>query len=130
MSFWLKYFDVKSTCSVKDYWKIMLIHLCIYISLFFSLIFGQLLRNNAFDVLGPIGYIAGKVIVLVGAVMLPLYFGLTVLPNFTITLRRLHDADFSWYVLLLLLIPNIGPLTLAYCLTIPGINDEWSFKYM
>lgn len=47
-----------------------------------------------------------------------------VLPMFSVTVRRLHDINFSGYWMLLSLVPVIGSYALSLMLTCPGTKGE------
>lgn len=118
--FWKKINDIHGKCSVKEYWKIMFIHLSIYIILFFSFSIGMLLKvNYGLDKMGSF-LIEGSIIVSI------INFLATLWPNLTITKRRLNDAGLSWVILFFIFLP-FGPMIIIYFLATPTENDEWNF---
>ncbi|MFK4900095.1 DUF805 domain-containing protein [Lactococcus petauri] len=130
-TFWVKYLDIKTRCSVKNYWKVICIHIGIYISLFISLIIGMILRSQGLDVSDSLKAIFGHIMLVTPIILMPFYFILTALPTLTITIRRLNDANLPWFIFLLFFTPTIiGPIIAIYCLLLPGKDSAWSFYNM
>ena len=48
-------------------------------------------------------------------------------PNFTVSVRRLHDTDKSGWFLLLVLVPYIGPIILLILFCWPGSSGDNRF---
>lgn len=104
----------------------MLVHITIYAALSCLLISGLAIgENHSLDVPGAVGYI----LVITSVTLSLIYFFVTLWSNITITIRRLNDIGLNWLTLSLILIPYIGQIALVYCLTLPGINDEYSLDY-
>lgn len=121
ITFWVKFLDTKSKCNVKDYWKIMFIHVFTYSFLFLTFTIGMLIKfNYGLENLGSF-LIKGSFIVSL------INFFITLCPNFTITKRRLNDAGLHWVSLFFFFLPYIGPFIIIYFLTLPNKNDEWNF---
>lgn len=68
---------------------------------------------------GALSMLAGMVVIIVGLGLL--------LPNLSITVRRLHDTDRSGWWILIGIIPFIGPLVLLVFELLPGTPGENRF---
>ncbi|EAD2029951.1 DUF805 domain-containing protein [Listeria monocytogenes] len=104
-SFWKNYFKFNGRSSRSAYWYTMIANSIIILVLYMLLIMiivGNI--NNGMSVS------AGPVIV-----MSIIYYGYilaAIIPNISLTVRRLHDCGLSGFIALLYLIPIIGSIIL------------------
>lgn len=54
---------------------------------------------------------------------------LSIIPSISVTIRRLHDTDKPWYIILLTCIPYLGALILVYFLALEGTNGKNKFGF-
>lgn len=107
--------DFKGRSSRKDFWIFYLINMVI-IFLLLTLTIGA-----TFTVRESRDVIVAQIILVVFMV----YVIVTVLPIIAMTIRRLHDAGFSGWWLLIYFIPNIGFIALLILAMFPSkIGDN------
>ena len=99
------YFDFKGRATRKQYWFFFLVNFSV------SLILSFLGRIDGF--LGTLFWL-----------VYILYCLAIILPNMGIAARRLHDADFSAWWLLLLLVPILGPIVLLVFYVLPSTGPN------
>lgn len=56
-------------------------------------------------------------------------FLLSIIPSLSVTIRRLHDTDKPWYIILITCIPYLGALILVYFLALEGTNGKNKFGF-
>ena len=103
------YFDFKTRSRRSEYW---------YFSLFLILLgiatglADQLVFSTETTDIGPLNGIASLA---------------TLIPSFSVSVRRLHDIERSGWFLLLALIPIIGWIILIYWMCQPGTSGQNEF---
>lgn len=55
----------------------------------------------------------------VGGILVGIWFLATFVPGLAVTVRRLHDANFSGFLILLNLIPSVGPIIVLVLTILP-----------
>jgi len=84
----------------KEYWSFQLVNFIFLISIFFVLLFFQIIGLRAF--------------VLIPGIFLPVFVFGIIIPAFAVLVRRLHDTNRSGWNFLMGLIPFIGGMILLY----------------
>jgi uncharacterized membrane protein YhaH (DUF805 family) len=106
---WQKYFDFSGRSRRKEYWMFFLFNLGIGIALMIAdLIAGSYSKTAGMGLLGG------------------LYSLATLIPNLSITVRRLHDTGRSGWWFFILLVPLIGAIVLLVFMLLDskeGSND-------
>lgn len=93
-AFWKNSFDFKGRTRRADYWLAGLANAIAALALFIiSLLFVALVGDFA-----PVA----------PSIILPVYAAFTIVPNISISIRRLRDAGFSPWLVLLTFAPYIG----------------------
>lgn len=54
----------------------------------------------------------------------PYFLLLTLIPNFTVTIRRLHDSGRSGFWYLITMVPIVGPLWFLFLMVLPSEKDD------
>ena len=96
-----EYVNFNGRARRKEYWMFSL----------FNLIFALLSLI--------IGYMGG-----IGEILYSIYLLGTSLPSWAVTVRRLHDVGKSGWMVLISLIPVIGPIWLIVLLVSDSVSDE------
>lgn len=127
------YFDVLKKYAVfsgrarrKEYWMFVLVNACIQLAFYFVSFVIQVIA--AVTLQGTQGDDGVAIIFLLltgGCSLLMLGYWLYVfIPYLAVTVRRLHDAGFSGVMLLLYLIPIVGPLVVFVFLVLDSQPDN------
>ena len=106
---WQKYFDFSGRSRRKEYWMFFLFNLGIGIALL-----GADLLAGSYSKSAGMGLLGG------------LYSLATLIPNLSITVRRLHDIGRSGWWFFILLVPLIGAIVLLVFMLLDskeGSND-------
>ena len=106
---WQKYFDFSGRSRRKEYWMFFLFNLGIGIALL-----GADLLTGSYSKSAGMGLLGG------------LYSLATLIPNLSITVRRLHDIGRSGWWFFILLVPLIGVIVLLVFMLLDskeGSND-------
>jgi uncharacterized membrane protein YhaH (DUF805 family) len=104
-----KYADFTGRTRRAEFWWFVLVNLGFYVSLFVL----ALILGSISDVLGGFG------------VLLYVVYGLGVIvPSLALAVRRLHDTNKSGWLLLIGLIPLVGPIVLLVFYVIDGDPGE------
>jgi len=114
--FFVNYVDFRGRASRSEYWWGYLFYELAYISVFILSIVLAVVwsRVAAFSLIGPVTMLLFYLLVIALAI-----------PMLSSTVRRLHDAGYSGYYLLISLIPA-GGIVLIVFLAQPSVSDnEW-----
>ena len=108
---WEKYADFSGRAQRKEYWTFTLFNVLIFLALFAATMVAS---SNDYPGFG--GVFGGSLVI---------YFLATMIPGLAVSVRRLHDAGFSGWFVLLALVP-LGSLAL-FVMTLmdskPGPNQ-------
>ncbi|MGB3543803.1 DUF805 domain-containing protein, partial [Rubrivirga sp.] len=107
------YADVEGRASRREYWTFTLIHSVVLVGLWFVTIFassGNLTELFPFASLALAAYSLG-----------------TIVPGFAIAIRRLHDTNKSWMMLLFGLVPFVGALIVFLLMILDGDRGPNSY---
>ncbi|MFJ5958409.1 DUF805 domain-containing protein [Paenarthrobacter sp. NPDC092416] len=110
--FFKKYTVFTGRASRSEYWWWTLVS--VVVSTVFNLIatVGTSVSRDGLPVYGP-----GAVI---GFILLGIWGLATIVPSIALTVRRLHDGNFSGWLLLLVLVPFIGALAVLVLTLLPS----------
>jgi uncharacterized membrane protein YhaH (DUF805 family) len=106
--FFAKYAVFHGRASRAEYWWVFLAYAIV----------GFVLEVLPFVLDGASRGSAGLGFAIVGYANLALFLG-TIVPNLSVTARRLHDANLSGWLMLLLLIPFLGGLAVLVFMLLP-----------
>lgn len=109
-SFALNAFRLNARASRSEYWWPFLFQFIVFVS--------ALLMD------GWTVFVHGIDQITLWSLLSPWLILLTVIPQFTLTVRRLHDTGKSGLFLLIGLVPIVGPLWLYFVLAMPSKPDE------
>jgi uncharacterized membrane protein YhaH (DUF805 family) len=116
--FWSKYTVFSGRASRSEYWWWALIEAIVW------LVLSVLARLGGAGVTDASGAMTGPNGLGVFVAIVVLLFGLaTIVPNLSLTVRRLHDANFSGFFILLGLIPVVGGI-IVFILSLLSSNPE------
>lgn len=116
--FWSKYTVFSGRASRSEYWWWALIEAIVW------LVLSILARPGGAGVTNASGAMTGPNGLGVFVAIVVLVFGLaTIIPNLSLTIRRLHDANFSGFFILLGLVPVVGPIV-VFILSLLSSNPE------
>ena len=101
MNMWKNYKNFSGRTTAKGYWMAVLIHLTVALLLFLSL------QINPFFILAMFIYAVAVII-----------------PELSMTVRRLRDAGKAWYFFFCGFIPVIGTIILIIFLCRPSVPDN------
>ncbi len=107
------YADVEGRASRREYWTFTLVHVAVLFGLWFVTISSS--SGNLTELL-PFASLA-----------LALYTLGTIVPGLAIAIRRLHDTNKSWAMLLFGIIPFIGALILFLLMILDGDRGPNSY---
>ena len=109
--FWRRYPVASGRASLSEYWWMALVNAVVGVAAQLVVLAVTVAAGAAGDTRGP----------LLLLMVLTLAWGLaTLVPSLTLLARRLHDANFSAWFLLLILVPWIGPVALLILTLLPG----------
>lgn len=104
--FWTRYFDFEGRSSRSDYWLVVLLHIIgAILFAFLILIFDKSEGQNA-------------ILLMTASFFGFLYACVSFVPNLSLTIRRLRDADYHWAFIFLAFAP-FGSLVLLFLLAQP-----------
>ncbi len=118
-NYWLKAFDFKGKASRKEYWMTFLtmtvfeIILLIIIGIVFPFQYKLTLDKGIVLTGSPIGFWIERI-----------YSYATIIPSFSIVIRRLHDIGKSGWHFLMVLIPIAGPIIILVYLCTKGVDTD------
>jgi uncharacterized membrane protein YhaH (DUF805 family) len=113
--FWKKYATFSGRASRSEYWWMWLVEIIAYavLGVFFRLGgAGVTTTTGTMTGLNTLGFFISVVL---GVLSLAV-----IIPNLAITFRRLHDANFSGWFILLNLFPGLGALVLLIMTAMPS----------
>jgi uncharacterized membrane protein YhaH (DUF805 family) len=102
-----KYFVLEGRATRPQYWYFVLAMIIVEII--------------AFVLMAILGKIAAVLVTVVG-IILALFWLAVIIPSITIAVRRLRDAGFSGWFVLLALVPAVGGIALIVLLCFPTKN--------
>lgn len=131
-SYWKNYFNFKERTSRKDYWLVVLMNFIVTFVVFF--IIGFIMGLLGKEVPALTGTSANEVMTYymeflkTPAGILAIIWSLAnLIPGIAIVVRRLHDANFSGWFYLLILIPYIGSIILVIFMLLPSKEEGQRF---
>lgn len=89
IAFWTNYFNFSDRTTVRGYWMYALVNLIVAIAMSIFSIFLDFVN-----------------------ILITIYSIASIIPSFSMSVRRLHDINKSGWWLLIVLIPLIGPIIL------------------
>ncbi|MBP9738900.1 DUF805 domain-containing protein [Candidatus Saccharibacteria bacterium] len=104
-----KCFDFKTRSSKAEYWYFVLFQIVITTFVVFITTVYDSQVSNGYEVSTLADVLFGAVLVFAG-----IFYFLTIIPALALTTRRLHDTGRSAAMLLIYLIPYLGPLILVF----------------
>jgi uncharacterized membrane protein YhaH (DUF805 family) len=114
MKWWLNslrhYFDFKGRASRAEYWMFKLLTIIIFVLL---VLFCSIFPGSVFSIVFPTLFIVLYLFVFI--------------PSLSVLVRRLHDSDKSGWLVLLSIVPLIGPL-IIFIFTLSD-SDPLANKY-
>lgn len=113
--YWQKYARFDGRASRSEYWWWALADTLVILVLGATALLGGVVGSRV-DTDGSFTPGAG---IVVGVVLLLSWWFVTLIPGLAVGARRLHDADLSGLLLLLLLIPNLGGLAILVMTLLP-----------
>ncbi|MGV8883343.1 MAG: DUF805 domain-containing protein [Rhodoglobus sp.] len=117
--FFTKYATFSGRASRSEYWWLALFFLLVYIALG-AVIGGTIAATPTTDQYGQT-QLSGAAIAVI-AIGSAAFLGL-VIPNLAVSVRRLHDANFSGWLYLLHLVPSVGSI-IVFVLTLMPSSPE------
>lgn len=111
-----KYATFSGRASRSEYWWVALVNILVFV------VFGglSLALGTATGEPGPSGGVYMGPGAAVGIVIMSIWFVATFIPGIAVTVRRLHDANFSGWLILLNLVPWIGSLIVLIFTILPS----------
>ena len=109
-AFWANYFNIQGRATMLEFWWATLVFILIFFGFLFSIIIAGALTNSV-TIMMAIG------------IMMFVYLIITFVPFVTLTVRRLHDFNWSGWWYLLVFIPMGGAALIVFGL-IPGTEGE------
>lgn len=113
--YWKKYARFDGRASRSEYWWWALADAVIIAVLYAMVLLGSLVGSTV----DPEGSFTPGPGVAVGALLLVGWWFATLIPGLALGARRLHDADLSGLLLLLLLIPSLGGIAVFVMTLLP-----------
>ncbi|WP_158865781.1 DUF805 domain-containing protein [Leifsonia sp. AG29] len=113
--YWRKYARFDGRASRSEYWLWALADALIFLALWLLVVLGAL-AGSSVDAEGSFTPGPG---IAVGIILLVAWWLATVIPGLALGARRLHDADLSGLLLLLLLIPSLGGFAIFVLTLLP-----------
>ncbi|MBN9139358.1 MAG: DUF805 domain-containing protein [Micrococcales bacterium] len=115
--FFRKYATFSGRASRSEYWWWVLASFLVYVVLTVATIALGVATGTPSDTgdgvrLGPIA--------VVGFVLIGVWFVVTLIPQFAVTVRRLHDANLSGWMVLLRLVPSVGDVIVLILTILPA----------
>ncbi len=117
--FFRKYARFDGRASRSEYWWFVLVNVLVYLLLGALAILLGVVTGEP----GPTGGVYMGPGGAIGGVLVLIWLIVTFVPGLALTVRRLHDGNFSGWLILLNLIPSIGGMILLV-LTILPANPE------
>lgn len=105
LAFWKNCINFSDRTSVRGYWVATLMHFIVYIAVFFILVTLAVILDYVSD---SIPGILGGLYVYIGVI----YLTVAIIPNLSLSVRRLHDINKSGWWLLISFIPLVGSIIL------------------
>lgn len=112
--FFKKYATFTGRASRSEYWWWALATFLVYLLLVIGTIVGAF-ATGEFDEYSDTFYLGPALSV--GLVLMALWYLGTLVPQIAVAVRRLHDANFSGWMILLRLLPTLGD-TIVFILTV------------
>ena len=116
-NFWTNYTNFNGRASVSDYWWVVLCNVIISI----------VLSAFGFIVLLILHLLFDKYYVLVlyiVSILLALYSLATIIPNISLSVRRLHDINKSGFFYFFNFLPIAGPIIFLVCMCTRSIDKD------
>lgn len=107
--FWRKGLTFSGRASRSEFWKVASIHLVLLVLVYGFVYFSEYVY-----------YYAGTWAVWIFLLAMLAYSLAATIPGFAITVRRLHDANYSGAMLLLCFVPFVGPFILLILYAMPS----------
>lgn len=113
-----KYFTIKGRANRKEFWSFVLFNI-LFSALggFLVGLFGSFAGNH-------LDYSAGLLILNSLMAILIIYSLYTIIPNITLSIRRLHDLNITGWGILLFMIPLVNVIMFVILLVIPGSDGK------
>lgn len=104
--FWRDYFNFSGTISRNHFWLNVLMNVIIYtVAIIFYILFIQ-----------TIGFLV--------LIILSIYGFVTIIPNISMQVRRLHDINQSGALWFIQLVPGLGPIILFVFCIMPSVTEN------
>lgn len=119
--FWKRTFDMSGVASRTQYWLAVLVNFIVAMLLLILLSIAETMfyRLHIWDLAHSMETIS--------SVIMGLYMLAVIIPSITLTVRRLHDHNFSGLLYLISLIPGVGGIIMFVfmCLGTVKMDNRW-----
>jgi hypothetical protein len=114
-----RYADFSGRSRRKEYWMFILFTLIVYVVLFAMMFAGGLALAGTGETPGPLFWLGGG---LLGIFALGSF-----IPALAVIVRRFHDQDKSGWMILIQLIPYVGPIVVLVFMCLEGTRGANRF---